>query len=291
MTAISSAGTPSPLPGSSFSGRALVAVPMVAASLCFLVAPLLVILVNSLTVSMAGGVSFSLSNYAKVLTDRFYWDVLLKTVRISLITTVATLLLGYPAALYLYFSESRWRSVLLFIIVSPLFISVVVRTYGWIVLLGNEGAINSLLPPDWRMRLLRTEGAIVLGLMHIYIPFMVLSLNAALVKVDRKLLSAAASLGASNLQMFRDILWPLSVPGILSGCMIVFAISMTAFSTPVLLGGAANKTMPYLIYQQNLLLSNWHLGSALAFVLLAATLLGVAFLRQLAERSAKRSMV
>ena len=290
MTAIS-AGSPSPLPGASVSGRALVAVPMVVASLCFLVAPLLVILVNSLTVSKAGDVAFSLSNYATVLTDRFYWDVLLKTVRISLITTVATLLLGYPAALYLYFSESRWRSVLLFIIVSPLFISVVVRTYGWIVLLGNEGAINSMLPPDYRMRLLRTEGAIVLGLMHIYIPFMVLSLNAALVKVDRKLLSAAASLGASNLQMFRDILWPLSVPGILSGCMIVFAISMTAFSTPVLLGGASNKTMPYLIYQQNLLLSNWHLGSALAFVLLAATLLGVALLRQLAERSAKRAMI
>lgn len=290
MTALS-AGTATPMLASEGAKRALVAVPMVAASLCFLVAPLLVILVNSLTVSTAGNVSFSLDNYIKVLGDRFYWDVLWKTTRISLITTAVTLILGYPAALYLYFSESRWRSVLLFVIVSPLFISVVVRTYGWIVLLGNEGAINSMLPQAWRVRLLRTEGAIVLGLMHIYIPFMVLSLNAALVKVDRKLLSAAASLGASNLQMFRDILWPLSVPGILSGCMIVFAISMTAFSTPVLLGGAANKTMPYLIYQQNLLLSNWHVGSALAFVLLAATLLGVAALRQVAERSAKRTML
>ena len=167
----------------------------------------------------------------------------------------------------------------------------VVRTYGWIVLLGNEGAINSMLPSAYRMKLLRTEGAIVLGLMHIYIPFMVLSLNAALVKVDRKLLSAAASLGASSLQMFRDILWPLSIPGILSGCMIVFAISMTAFTTPVLLGGAGNKTMPYLIYQQNLLLSNWHVGSALAFVLLAATLFGVEVFRRSAERVTRRTVL
>lgn len=271
--------------------RILIAVPMVLASICFLVAPLLVILFNSLTVTMAGQASFSLGNYAKVLADGFYWDVLLRTVRISLLTTVITLVLSYPAALYLYFSESRWRSVLLFIIVSPLFVSVVVRTYGWIVLLGNEGAINSMLPSAYRMKLLRTEGAIVLGLMHIYIPFMVLSLNAALVKVDRKLLSAAASLGASSLQMFRDILWPLSIPGILSGCMIVFAISMTAFTTPVLLGGAGNKTMPYLIYQQNLLLSNWHVGSALAFVLLAATLFGVEVFRRSAERVTRRTVL
>lgn len=271
--------------------RILIAVPMVLASICFLVAPLLVILFNSLTVTMTGQASFSLGNYAKVLADGFYWDVLLRTVRISLLTTVITLVLSYPAALYLYFSESRWRSVLLFIIVSPLFVSVVVRTYGWIVLLGNEGAINSMLPSAYRMKLLRTEGAIVLGLMHIYIPFMVLSLNAALVKVDRKLLSAAASLGASSLQMFRDILWPLSIPGILSGCMIVFAISMTAFTTPVLLGGAGNKTMPYLIYQQNLLLSNWHVGSALAFVLLAATLFGVEVFRRSAERVTRRTVL
>ena len=268
--------------------RALVAAPMIVASLCFLVAPLLVILGNSLTVTIAGQVTFSFGNYWKVLADRFYWDVLLTTVRISLLTTGVALLLGYPVALCLYFSDARWRSLLLFVIISPLFLSVVVRTYAWIVLLGNEGAINSMLPREWRMRLLRTEGAVVLGLMHIYLPFMILSLNTALVKVDRKLLLAAASLGASSIRTFRDILLPLSVPGVLSGSMIVFAMSMTAFSTPVLLGGAANKTMPYLIYQQNLLLANWHLGSALAFVLLTATIIGVTAFRRLAQHASNR---
>jgi putative spermidine/putrescine transport system permease protein len=269
----------------------LVLAPSIATSACFLVAPLLAILVNSLTVSKAGVVSFSLANFGKVLTDGFYWEILLRTLRISLITTAITLLLAYPAALYLYFSESRWRRIFLFIVISPLFLSVIVRTYGWIVLLGGNGPIDALFPAGHKPKLLRTEGAIVLGLMHIYMPFMVLALNAAMVKIDRKLLSAAASLGASNLRVFLDIIWPLSMPGVLSGCMIVFAISMTAFSTPVLLGGAANKTMPYLIYQQNLMLADWHMGSALAFVLLAATLAGVSIFRRLAERSTRQGLI
>jgi len=274
-----------------YAGVGLVMTPAVVTSLCFLIVPMVAILINSLTVSRAGVTSFSLANYLSVLSDGFYWEVLLRTVRISLITTLVTLLLSYPTALYLYFSESRWRRVMLFVVISPLFLSVIVRTYGWVVLLGSNGAVNALLPEGHKLQLLRTEGAVVLGLTHIYMPFMVLALNTALVKVDRKLLAAAASLGASNFRMFRDILWPLSIPGVLSGCMIVFAISMTAFSTPVLLGGAANKTMPYLIYQQNLMLADWHMGSALAFVLLAATLAGVAFFRHLAERGGRRAVL
>jgi len=265
--------------------------PTALALLCFLLAPLALILFNSLTKTTNGRIAFSLTNYHQVLGDSYYWIVLYRTVRISLLTTLSSLVLGYPAALYLYFSKSAWRRVFLFIVISPLFVSIVVRTYGWIILLGSDGPINAMLPEDSQARMLRTEGAIILGLMHVYLPFMVLSLNATLTKVDRKLLAAGASLGATNFQIFRTILWPLSLPGILSGCMVVFAISMTAFSTPVLLGGAANKTLPYLVYQQNLLLFNWHLGSALAFVLLAATLICMTALRHATERAAGRGLL
>ena len=174
-------------------------------------------------------------------------------------------------------------------IVSPLFVSVIVRTYGWIILLSPNGPIDAMLPNGWKLGLLHTEAAIVIGLMHIYVPFMVLALNAAIFKVDKRLLLAAASLGASNLRVFRDILLPPSLPGVVSGCVIVFSISMTAFSTPVLLGGSSNKTMPYLIYQQNLLLANWHFGSALAIVLLIVTVGVVRGVNMLLERGKARA--
>ena len=254
-------------------------------SLVFFVIPMLVVLANSLTATQAGDRTvFTFANYVQVVTDGFYWEVLGRTLKISALTTLAALILGYPSALYLYFSQSRWRRVFLFIIVSPLFVSVIVRTYGWIILLSPNGAVNALLPEGYKVRLLHTQFAIVLGLMHIYIPFMVLSLNAAISSVDKRLLTAAATLGASNYRIFRDILLPLSLPGVLSGCIIVFSISMTAFTTPILLGGIKNKTMPYLIYQENLLLSHWGLGSALAFVLLVLTLSIVFLMTRVVQR-------
>jgi putative spermidine/putrescine transport system permease protein len=259
--------------------------PALLVSLLFFAVPMLVVLANSLTgVESGDRTVFTFANYVQVLTDGFYWEVLGRTVKISALTTAAALLLGYPSALYLYFSQSRWRRVFLFIIVSPLFVSVIVRTYGWIILLSPNGAINALLPEGYKLRLLHTQFAIVLGLMHIYIPFMVLSVNAAMSNVDKRLLTAAASLGASNYRIFRDVLFPLSLPGVLSGCIIVFSISMTAFTTPILLGGIKNKTMPYLIYQENLLLSHWGLGSALAFVLLVIALTIVFLMTRIAQR-------
>jgi putative spermidine/putrescine transport system permease protein len=131
---------------------------------------------------------------------------------------------------------------------------------------------------------LNTQTAIVLGLVHIYVPFMVLAINASLLKVDRRLLSAAASLGASDWRAFRDVLLPLSIPGIQSGCVIVFASAMTAFATPLLLGGSSNKTMAYIIYQQNLLLANWNMGGAVAFVLLGVTPLFVFAMNRFLDR-------
>jgi putative spermidine/putrescine transport system permease protein len=253
-------------------GSVLLLLPALFVSLVFFVIPMVTVAAYSLSTPGPEGARFTLENYVTVVTDEFYWEVLLRTLYLSLGATLAALVVSYPAALILFFSDSRWRRVFLFIIISPLFISVIVRTYGWIVLLSPNGAINWLLPADFQVRLLQTRSAIVIGLTHIYIPFMVLALNSALFKIDKRLLTAASTLGASKLRAFRDIIVPLSLPGVIAGSVLVFSISMTSFTTPVLLGGARNKTMAYLIYQQNLLASDWYVGSTLALFLLAVTL-------------------
>jgi putative spermidine/putrescine transport system permease protein len=158
-------------------------------------------------------------------------------------------------------------------ILAPLLVSVVVRSFGWLVILGPNGLINSTLTGlgvvDEPLRLLYTETAIVLGLTHVFLSFMVLSIAAALDRIDPALIRAAQNLGASPRQAFRRIVLPLSLPGVAAGCLIVFTLSTSAFITPALLGGPRVKVMSFLAYQQSLLLTDWPYGSAIAFILLA----------------------
>lgn len=252
----------------------LMLLPALLLSLVFFVIPMVQVALTSILTPESAGQTrkWTLAAYWVVIQDDFYWEVIGRTLHIGILTTLASVVFGYPAALFLYFSRSRWRQVFLFILISPLFVSVIVRAYGWVILLSPNGAINALLPEELKLRIFQTNTAIVVGLVHIYIPFMVLSLNTALSRVKRVWLLAAANLGASPLRIFKDILLPLSLPGLMSGCVIVFSIAMTAFTIPILLGGAKNKTMAYLIYQEQLLLANWQQGSALAVLLLLATL-------------------
>jgi putative spermidine/putrescine transport system permease protein len=265
-------------------GVYLLLLPAILVAVAAFVVPMSTIVVSAFTAGRGSAAHLSISNYVAIVTDGFYWEVLLRTVRVSVLTTLAALALGYPAALFLFFSESRLRQLFLVVAISPLFVSVIVRTYGWIVVLSTNGALNAMLPGSMQVRLLQTESAIIIGLMHIYIPFMLLSLNASLSKIDKRLLSAAASLGASSLRTFWDVILPMSIPGIIAGTTIVFTIAMTAFSTPILLGGSRSKTMPYLIYQQVMLSSDWHMGSALALFLLLTTIVCVFILTRTTGR-------
>lgn len=249
--------------------------PAVLVVVVFFVIPMIAIAISAFTETAPEGQTLSFATWMKILSDGFYWEVLGRTVRVAMFTTLLALIVGYPAALYIYFSESAWSRVFLVVAISPLFVSVVVRTYGWIVILSPNGALNTVLPGGLPFRILHTEMGILIGLVHIYIPFMLLSLNASLARIDKRLLSAAASLGASGWRGFLDVLVPLSIPGIIAGCTIVLTISMTAFSTPVLLGGSRSKTMPYLIYQQVMLMSDWKMGGALALFLLFTTIVAV----------------
>ena len=217
----------------------------------------------------------TLVNYTKVLGDPFYLEVLWRTMRLGLLTTATALVLGYPVAYVLARARGRRRAYLMLGILAPLLVSVVVRTFGWLVILGPNGLVNSTLMTlglvSEPVRLLYTETAIVLGLTHVFLSFMVLSIAASLDRIDPALLRAAQNLGANDRQAFLRIILPLSLPGVAAGCLIVFTLATSAFITPALLGGPRVKVMSFLAYQQSLLLSDWPAGGAIAFVLLAIT--------------------
>ncbi len=230
----------------------------------------------------------TLANYWKFLGDPFYLGILWRTLKLGVAATVLALVLGYPVAFYLSRARGRRRAYLMLGILAPLLVSVVVRSFGWLVILGPNGLVNSTLTSlrlvSEPVRLLYTETAIVLGLTHVFLSFMVLSIAAALDRIDPALLRAAQNLGASPRQAFLRVVLPLSLPGVAAGCLIVFTLATSAFITPALLGGPRVKVMSFLAYQQSLLLSDWPYGSAIAFVLLAITGGAVLLYLRLLER-------
>ena len=234
----------------------------------------------------------TLDNYARFLGDPFYLGILWRTFRLGVLVTLLTLVLGYPVALHLSRAPARRRASLTLLILAPLLVSVVVRSFGWLVILGPNGLVNSALRGlgliDEPLRLLYTETAIALGLTHVFLSFMVLSVATALGRIDPTLIRAAQTLGATPAQAFRRVVFPLSLPGVAAGSLIVFTLSTSAFITPALLGGPRVKVMSSLAYQQTLLLSDWPYGSAIALVLLALTAASVILYLRLLESGRHR---
>lgn len=208
-------------------------------------------------------------NYITFFTDEFYRKVFLDTVQISLIVTVISLALGYPLAYLL--SISRHRRFLMFLIIMPLVMDVLVRAYGWIILLSDHGLVNMLLMGmgilDSPARLLFTRISVVMELLHEVLPFTILPIASVLQKIDPSLKEASVGLGASKLKTFLRVTLPLSVPGILAGTILTFALGMSAFVAPLLLGGGRVPMMSTMIRQQMTVLLNWPLGSAEAIIL------------------------
>jgi putative spermidine/putrescine transport system permease protein len=236
------------------------------------------------------GETYSLNNYLSFFEDPYNIRVLIRTLKLSCLTTIVSFLLAFPVARHLVSSKGRARAIITLIVLSPLLVSVIVRTYGWIVILGQNGLIISILksigvsePP----RILFTEIAVVVGLTHIFLPYMVLSISSALQNIDPTLRLAALNLGASKVQVFRRITLPLCIPGILAGSLLVFTMSNGAFVSPALLGGPAARVMSALTFQQNLLLFNWPFGAAIAIILLVIVLTAVLLYSRLLERGQK----
>lgn len=247
--------------------------------LALLAAPMVMLLGLSLNPFVPGagvGEGFTLSHYADLATDDYFHTIFGRTLALSFWVTLGCLLIGVPEAWVLSRLSPRWRAVSMVIVLGPLLISVIVRTLGWAVLLGSEGVINrSLVALGWidtPIRMMYTFSAMTVALVHVLVPFMVLAVWASLQRLDPATLQAAASLGAPPATVFRRVVLPQVVPGMLSGVLIVFAMAASAFATPAIIGGRRLKVVPTTIYDEFLGNLNWPLGAALAAVLLVIML-------------------
>lgn len=221
----------------------------------------------------------TLANYFRVVTDTYYLMALARTLTLATSATLICALLGFPLACFLWRANPRFKGILTLSVIAPLLISIVVRAYGWMIILGDRGLVNhallSLNLIEQPIPLMYTNEAIFVGLIHVQFPFMVLSILAALERVDSTLVDAAETLGASRFKAFMEIVLPLSLPGIITGTVLVFSLCMTAFVTPVLLGGSGDQLLTIIVYNQFTTAFNWPLGSALAIVLCIITLVAV----------------
>jgi putative spermidine/putrescine transport system permease protein len=233
--------------------------------------------------------------YVEILGTSYYWSVIARSFWLSFVATLICLALGYPVAYYLVrLVPPRRKRFVFMIVIAPLFTSAVIRAMAWLVILGRRGIVNETLLSvgliDAPLRLLYSEEAVIVGLVYIMIPFMVLTIAAVLENVSSTLEEAARDLGASPLAAFWRVTFPLTLPGILAGSFLVFALCLSSYVTPALLGGGRNKVMAMLIFEQFVRLFNWPLGAGISCVMLLVTLITIwGYNRALASRLGGRA--
>jgi len=267
-----------PVPAPRQRGGAGLAVPAVVLVLLFLVMPLTLIVRYSLDVydpvELMHGV-FSLDTYAKVFSERYYRDVLLRTAWISAVTTAGTLVLAIPVAYLVSRVRSvRWRNILMALMIVPMMLGNGVRSAAWMLLLGSKGMVNSVLASiDVQpLELLYTPVAVVIALVAVLVPFAVIVLVNVFDAIAPSLEEAAQCLGCSPFGAFVRVVLPLAVPGLLSAGAMAFGLAMNSYATPVLIGGPSVQMMGPLVYEEIAKTNNWPTGSALACVLMGVTI-------------------
>lgn len=218
---------------------------------------------------------FTLDLYTEFLSEPVYVRVLVRTVWVAVVTTCLCLLLGYPVAMLL--ARSRHRDLLLILLISPWLVSVVVRTFGWMILLGNRGVINLALKDlgmiDTPIKMMFNATGVIIGLVHVLVPLMVICVLSVLIQAEKQLEEAATSLGASPVQTFARVIWPLSLPGVYLGASLTLLTSTGAIVTPLLLGGLRDGMLGTQIYQEIFSMFNFPRAAALAIILLVISFL------------------
>ncbi|WP_395349739.1 ABC transporter permease [Variovorax sp. UC122_21] len=264
--------------------------------IALLVVPLLLTAVLSFNVyDPASGPragEFTLAHYAQVFGDDYYHGIFWRTFWISALVTLICVLIGAPEAYVLSRMRNPWRSVLLLVVLAPLLVSVVVRAFGWSMLLGPEGAVNALLQlvGIGPVKILYTSAAVVIALVHVMLPFMVIPVWTSLQKLDPGVENAALSLNATPFTTLRRIVLPQVMPGILSGSLIVFGLAASSFAIPGLLGGRRLKMVATVVYDEYLSELNWPLGAAVALTLLVANLVVMLSYNRLVEGRYKKAL-
>ncbi|RBH59847.1 MULTISPECIES: ABC transporter permease [Pseudomonas] len=236
--------------------------------------------------------AYTLEHYGLLFSDPYFYEIFLRTFWISGLTTLLCVLIGVPEAYILSRMGTPWRSIFLILILTPLLISVVVRAFGWSLLLGADGLVNQSLQAFGLapMKLLYTPFAVVIALVHVMLPFMIIPVWTSLQKLDPAAEQAALSLGASHTTVMRLVVLPQVMPGVLSGTLIVFGLSASSFAIPGLLGGRRLKMVATLVYDQYLSELNWPMGAAIAVVLLLLNLLIMLSWNRMIERRYKKSL-
>ncbi|NLJ98743.1 MAG: ABC transporter permease [Tissierellia bacterium] len=246
----------------------------------FIVVPLTLILLFSLTVGEEGGIGnlqFTLDNFKRFL-DPKYIDVLWISISLALKSTAITLLLGYPMAMIIAGEKPSKRNLMILLFVIPMWMNFLLRTYAWLTLLGKNGFINYILTKLGfaPLNLIYNDRAVLLGMVYNFLPFMVLPIYSVLVKIDNSLIEAAEDLGANKLKVFSRVVFPLSIPGIITGITMVFMPAVSTFVISRLLGGGQYMLIGNLVEQQFLWVGDWHFGSAISIIMMIFILITMA---------------
>lgn len=249
--------------------------PSLAAVFFLLVIPVIFVVVYSFWLRAPTGAAipaFQFGNYARFFEDLFYPTILFRTLRVSVICVLLCLVMGYIPAYFFYRSTSRYRRILILLIMVPFWISFIIRTMSWINILGANGFLNYSLMRlgliTEPLSLLYNEAAVLMGLIQYLLPFMILNIFVSLEAIDKNLLEAARSMGCSEWQAFKEVTLPLSLPGLSAGCLLVFVLTAGTYLPPMILGGPGNEMIANLIFKRVIGTLDWPFGSAISVILL-----------------------
>lgn len=266
------------------------AIPYIVWAVLMLVLPMALIFLYSITEPGNSIISFSitLDQYIKFFTDKDFLLILWRSLAIAVKTTIICLLLGYPIAYYIARTKEKTQNMLILCITIPMWINMLVRTYAWIGLLSDGGLIQKILSLVGlgHVKLLYTEGAVLLGMVYNFLPFMILQIQTSLCKMDTSLLEASADLGASPAQTFRRITLPLSLPGVINGITLVFLPAVSSFFIPKLLGGGQYFLIGNMIENQFITVGEWNFGSAISMIMAVIMMLLMMAVRKTEKRNA-----
>lgn len=254
--------------------KSVSAYPYAVWAVLFTLLPLIMVLVYSIYDASSGCLTFE---YIKKCFTPLYFRIILHSFEIALYCTVICLLIGYPVALILSRTSFKRKNMLLFLVIAPMWMNFLLRTYAWLTILETNGIINKFLGifGIGPFQFLYNEGAVMLGMVYNYLPFMILPIYTVLTKLDNSLLQASYDLGANKVQTFFKIIFPLSMPGVYSGIAMVFMPAVTTFVITKLLGGGQQNMIGNIIEEQFMLTGNWGFGSALSLVLIIAILISM----------------
>ncbi len=265
------------------------AIPYIVWAVLMLVLPMVLLALYSVTQQGNSIISFSLTleHYKKFFTDPDFLLILWRSIAIAIKTTLICLLLGYPVAHFIARSSEKIQNILVLCITLPMWINMLVRTYAWIGLLSEGGLIQQILSffGLGGRELLYTEGAVLLGMVYNFLPFMILQIHTSLCKMDNSLLEASADLGANKAQTFMRVTLPLSLPGVINGITLVFLPAVSSFFIPKLLGGGQYFLIGNLIENQFITAGEWNFGSAISMIMAVIMILMMAAVRKVEKRN------